>query len=209
MGKHKNKLVIKSLAYFGGAELLSDDPYYEEVMECSRYLAEKGYHTINGGGPGVMKASTEGAHLAGGKVTGVTFYSKDMSLFEGRDSTNLIDKEVVTKSYVERTLTMLALADAYLIFRGGTGTVSEFGMAWGLAKLYYGNHKPIILYGKYWKEIVDTLNKHMNLGDVALKVYSIVDSPQAVHQALIDYEEMHKSNNRARKFNKNEKGFQL
>jgi predicted Rossmann-fold nucleotide-binding protein len=207
--KKKQKLIIKSLAYFGGAVLLPDDPYYAEVAECARYLADKGYHTINGGGPGVMKASTEGAHLGGGKVTGVTFYSKDMALFEGRDTTNLIDKEVITKNYVERTLTMLSLADAYLIFRGGTGTISEFGMAWGLAKLYYGHHKPMILYGNYWKEIVDSFNKHMDLGDVALKVYYIVDTPQAAYKALVEFEEKHKNHKHTRTFNRNEKGFQI
>jgi predicted Rossmann-fold nucleotide-binding protein len=98
-------------------------------------------------------------------VTGVTFYSRDMALFEGRDTTNLIDKEVKTKNYVERTLGhVIAWQMLTLSFRGGTGTISEFGMAWGLAKLYYGHHKPIILYGNYWKEIVDAFDKHMDLG---------------------------------------------
>jgi hypothetical protein len=29
------------------------------------------------------------------------------------------------------------------------GTIIEFGTAWVLAKLYYGHHKPFILFGEF------------------------------------------------------------
>ena len=50
----------------------------------------------------------------------------------------------------------------FLIFKGGSGTISELGTVWVLAKLYYGHHKPFILYGKHWIEIIDTIKKNMN-----------------------------------------------
>jgi len=52
-------------------------------------------------------------------------------------------------NYVERTLKLLELGEIYVIFNGGTGTISEFGMAWGLARLYFGNHKPMVLFGQF------------------------------------------------------------
>ena len=39
-----------------------------------------------------------------------------------------------------------------MVFNGGTGTISEFGMAWGLARLYFGNHKPMVLFGRFGKK---------------------------------------------------------
>ena len=135
---------IKQIAYFGFADAAENDPLYKEAYECSRYLAIKGFVAINGGGPGVMRAVSEGAKDAGGTTIGVTFYPKDITNFEGRDPKNPLDQVIETKNYLERTLKLLELGDVYVIFRGGTGTISEFGMAWGLARLYVDILNPFI-----------------------------------------------------------------
>jgi uncharacterized protein (TIGR00725 family) len=150
---------IKQISYFGFADAAPNDPLYKEAYECAKHLTAKGLTAINGGGPGTMKAVSEGAKAAGGKVIGVTFYPKDVANFEGRDPENPLDREITTANYLERTLKLLDLGDAYVIFRGGTGTISEFGMAWGLARLYFGRHKPLILYGEFWNEIIKSFKK--------------------------------------------------
>ena len=126
---------IKRISYFGFADAKPEDPLYREAFELSKFLASKGFVAINGGGPGVMKAVSEGAKAAKGTAIGVTFYPRDVTNFEGRDPSNPMDKEIKTSNYLERTLKLLELGDAYVVFKGGTGTVSEFGMAWGLARL--------------------------------------------------------------------------
>jgi uncharacterized protein (TIGR00730 family) len=130
---------IKQIAYFGFADALPSDPLYKEAFELSKYLTEKGFTAINGGGPGIMRAVSEGAKDAKGTAIGVTFYPKDITNFEGRDKDNPIDVEIKTKNYLERTLKLLELGDAYVVFKGGTGTLSEFAMAWGLGRLYFVN----------------------------------------------------------------------
>ncbi len=72
------------------------------------------------------------------------------------------------------------MGDIYLVFNGGTGTVSEFGMAWGLAKLYFGHHKPLILFGTFWHEIMETFGRNMLIRPEELKVYRIVTTPEDV-----------------------------
>ncbi len=144
------KRKIRQIAYFGFADADPKDPLYKEAYECAKFLTGKGYVAINGGGPGVMRAVSEGAKAAMGTVIGATFYPKDISNFEGRDKSNPLDIEIKCKNYLERTLKLLELGDVYVIFKGGTGTVSEFGMSWGLARLYFGHHKPLILYGEFW-----------------------------------------------------------
>jgi predicted Rossmann-fold nucleotide-binding protein len=110
-------------------------------------------------------------------------------MFEGRDKTNLFDREVVTANYVERTLALMREAQVYIIFQGGTGTISEFGMAWGLARLYFGHHKPLILYGKFWHKIMHAFEKSMLIRAEESKVYKIVDSPDQVIKAILEFEQ--------------------
>lgn len=179
---------IQNVAIFGYADSKEKDPLYEGVLKVSERLAEAGYTVVNGGGPGVMLAATLGAKQGGGKVIGVTLYPKDMENFEGKDPRNLLDVEIKTDSYVERTLTLMKEGQVYVIFNGGTGTISEFAMAWGLARLYFGHHKPLILYGDFWKEIIEAFKKNMLLRDEEMKVFKIVDSPKGVLKAIKEFE---------------------
>jgi len=175
---------FKNVAIFGFADAHEDRPEWKAAFATAKLLAESGYTIINGGGPGVMKAATLGAKKASGKVIGVTFYPKDSPYFEGRDKSNPIDQEVKTENYLERTLELLDLGDVYVIFKGGTGTISEFGMAWGLARLYFGHHKPFILYGSFWHEIMESFGENMYIRGEELKVYRIVDTPEEVLEEI-------------------------
>ena len=180
--------LINKISYFGFADADPDDPLYKEAYDVAKYLTERGFMAINGGGPGVMRAVSEGARDAGGEPLAITFYPKNITNFEGRDPNNPAKKEIVCKNYLERTLKLLEEGDVYVIFRGGTGTISEFGMAWGLARLYFGHHKPLILYGDYWHEIVTAFIRTMRIRPEDLKVYKIVNTPQEVHEAIGEFE---------------------
>jgi predicted Rossmann-fold nucleotide-binding protein len=136
-----------------------------------------------------MLAATLGARAGGGKVTGVTLYPKDMKNFEGKAKDNILDEEIKTTSYVERTLTLMREGQVYVVFNGGTGTVSEFAMAWGLARLYFGHHKPLILYGKFWKKIIKAFQDNMHMRKEEGKVFKIVDSPEEVLEAIKQFED--------------------
>lgn len=179
---------IKNIAIFGHANTDNKDDLFKKVFDVSKRLAEAGYTVVDGGGPGVMLAASLGAKEGGGKVIGVTLYPKDMKNFEGKDPKNLLDKEIKTDSYIERTLTLMRQGQVYVIFKGGTGTISEFGMAWGLARLYFGHHKPLILYGKFWNKIIKVFKENMLLRPEEFLVYKIVDDPEEVLQAIYDFE---------------------
>ena len=180
---------IHQIAIFGSSHTSEDNPLYEEAYEVCKKLAEAGYVIVDGGGPGVMRAASLGAKAGGGKVIGVTFAADAKMHFEGQDPLNKVDVEIKTKNYLERTLTLLKEGQVYVVFNGGTGTISEFGMAWGLAKLYFGHHKPLILYGKFWENIVQTFKDNMIMRPEELEVYKIVDSATGVLQAILDFEQ--------------------
>ncbi len=175
---------MSKITVFGFADAQPQDQEYQQAYTTCRLLAQKGFTIVDGGGPGIMRAASEGAKAGGGKTIGVTLHPKDMPFFEGRDPQNPLDQVIVTHSYLARTLKLLELGDAYLVFNGGTGTVSEFGMAWGLARLHFGHHRPLILFGQWWQNIMDTFIKNMHIRPEARQVYRVVATPEEAVAAV-------------------------
>lgn len=199
---------IDQIAIFGSAHTSSDGSLAKEVFEVCKELAQVGYTIVDGGGPGVMRAATDGAHAGGGKVIGITFKASAGMNYEGRDILNKFDIEIKAHNYLERTLSLLQSGQVYICFNGGSGTISEFGMAWGLAKLYFGHHKPLILYGRFWKNIIKAFVDNMIITLQEKEVYKIVDSPVGVLEALKEFEtELEKDQHKHIKMTKD--GFSL
>lgn len=176
--------LIKNIAFFGFSETKPKEKLYQQAFKTAQLLASKGYVIINGGGPGIMDASTQGAESVGGETLAITFYPQSAPGFEGRYPKNITDKEIKTGNYVERMFALLEHADLYIIFKGGTGTLSEFATAWCLSRLYFGCHKPFILYGDFWKKIIQTFKKNLFIRKEEEKVFEIVTSPEGVLRAI-------------------------
>ena len=191
--------LIQNVTFLGYADAKQADDPFKAAYEVARLCAQEGYTIVNGGGPGGMKASTMGAKSAGGKAIGVTFFPKDIPVFEGRDKTNKVDHLIVVENYLERTLKLLELGHIFVIFNGGTGTISEFGMAWGLARLYFGHHKPLILYGEFWQEIIFAFTKGMYIRSEERNVFKIVNKPQAALDAIREFENIISNRNHRHK----------
>lgn len=180
---------IKYITFFGSADIDEQHPVYQEAFKVARYLAYHDKVIVNGGGPGVMTAATKGAESAGGETLAITFYPKDMSEFEGRFAGNVADREIRTANYIERMFSLIHHADAFVCFQGGTGTISEWATAWLLAHLYYGNHKPLILYGEFWHELMRVVQNNFFIGQKEQSVYRIVSNEDQLIKALADFEQ--------------------
>ena len=180
--------MIKNVAFFGYADAKPKSELYGQAFETAKLLAEHGYTIVNGVGPGVMDASTQGAVAGKGETLAVTFTPKDAPGFEGRYVRNIVDREIKTSNYMERMFKLMEHGDAYVMFRGGTGTISEFGTAWVLARLYYGHHKPFVLYGDFWHEVVGVLMKHMKMRGTERSVFRIVTTPKGAFQAIKQFD---------------------
>ncbi|MBI2590396.1 MAG: LOG family protein [Candidatus Blackburnbacteria bacterium] len=180
--------MAKNVTFLGYSDTKPGEKLYQEAYGVAAEVAKAGYAVVNGGGSGVMRASTEGAHSVGGHAVGITFYPENITFFEGRDEDNKVDELLETKTYVERTLKLLDYGDIYVIFNGGTGTISEFGMSWGLARLYFGRHKPLILFGGFWYPILEEIARNMKLRKEELEVYKIVTEVEQVVPAIREFE---------------------
>ncbi len=179
---------IKRVAIFGAADVNDSDQVYKDAFQAAQLLAKEGKIIVDGGGPGVMLAATQGAKSVGGHTLAVTFYPEDMPNFEGRSEDNIVDKEIKTKNYIERMFTLMDNADSFVIFKGGTGTLSEWTTAWLLSHLYFGNHKPFILYGEFWEEVIAVIQKHFLIGDQEMQVFRVAHTAQEMLYALDEYE---------------------
>jgi len=97
---------------------------------------------------------------------------------------NKANKEIKTHNYTERMFKLLEHADCFIVFKGGTGTLSEFSTAWVLGKLYYPHHKPFILYGRFWRKIIRVLKEEMLVPAKAMKVFKFAETEGEVLEAL-------------------------
>lgn len=186
--KYASKRFIKNIAFFGDADISEADEIYKSAFDVAEALAKEGYVIVDGGGPGVMEAATSGAKKGGGKTISVTFDPVSAPGFEGKYIGNVTDKEVVTTNYIERMFKLMEYGDSFIIFRGGSGTMSEFGTAWVLAKLYYGHHRPFILFGENWIPIIDAIKENMNIDAKEYSVFEICRNTEEVLRTIQKFE---------------------
>lgn len=182
-------MVIQKAAILGGAEFKEKDPEYQQAWATAKLLAQNGLIILNGGGPGIMRAATEGAHAGGGRAIGVTYHpAYKHENYEGRDPRNLFDEEINQPDYASRMRKLLEISDVHVIFRGGTGTISEFGMTWAQSRIHQGHHIHFILFGDFWQEIMDIFKKYMYMRADEFHLYAVVDTSEQVLHMIRQFE---------------------
>lgn len=180
---------IRKIAFLGGSSWDETSQVYKDAYNTAKLLAENGYQIINGGGPGVMKASTLGCESVGGDSLVITYYpNKEKKNYEGVDPENTFDDEIITLDYFDRTKVMLQNSDVHIIFNGSTGTISEFGMTWASSRIHEGNHKPIILFGRFWEKILEVIKENMLMRPGEVELLKIVETPKEVLEHIKDIE---------------------
>ncbi len=183
----KTNKIIKRVAIFGDADAKKTDQHFIDAFNTAKLLAENGYIIVNGGGPGVMLAATLGAKAGGGRVEIVILDPKrKMKNYEGYNQENheSADKEYKTKNYPDRLNKLIEVGDAFVIFNGGVGTLSEVGLTWQMAKFEYGDHEPLIFFGEELGELVESLIDKLKYDSVEKKLYQIVKTPEEVLETI-------------------------
>ncbi len=180
---------FQRVAIFGSADISEGDEAYRSAFTAAQLLAGEGREIVNGGGPGIMQAATDGAHAANGKVFTISFQPIDAPFFEGKTDSNIGDQDVIAENYVERLNLLMEHSDAFVIFKGGTGTLSEWMTVWLMAHIYYGHHKPFVLFGSFWHEVVAVMQKHFYIGKQELRVFRVADTHADLLRAFQELEE--------------------
>jgi len=195
----KTEKKIKRVSFFGDADAKKNDQHYIDAFNTAKLLAKNGYIVVNGGGPGVMLASTLGAKAGGGKVELVIIDKKvKMGVnYEGTSDENEsnADQTYVTETIQDRTEKIVELADAHIVFKGGTGTMAELSLVWEKAKFEYGKHEPLIFFGDCWKKTIEVLVENLDFDKIEKKVYAFADNPEEVLKIIKDKKSLKKKEN--------------
>jgi uncharacterized protein (TIGR00725 family) len=141
----------KIVTVFGSARIETDSEDYKLAHAVGYGLAKAGYTVCNGGYGGAMEASARGAKEGGGCTIGVAFNNS------GRTQNAWIDKIVQTGPLSERLLKLVELGDAYVVLRGGTGTLLELACVWEFVNKGIIGRRPIVIVGSFWQPVVESL----------------------------------------------------
>ena len=149
--KHKNNIV----SVFGSSRPKQGDPEYLLAYDMGKGLAKAGYTVCNGGYGGIMEATARGAKDSGGQTIGIV-----TEVFSAK-ANSYIDRPIITKTLNERLLKLVELGDAYVVLRGGTGTLLELSTAWEYINKKIIEERPIVVVGEFWSPIIETMNNQL------------------------------------------------
>ena len=136
-----------AVSVFGSARIEPGTKYYELGVEVGRRLAEAGYATITGGGPGLMEAANKGAQEVGGLSVGL-----GIELPFEQSLNTYIDMGMTFRYFFVRKTMFVKYAQAFVVLPGGFGTLDELFEAITLVQTYKVTRFPVVLVGtEFWR----------------------------------------------------------
>src|SRR5215472_410710 len=138
---------------FGSSRPREGDTDYEEARVLGRALARHGFAVCSGGYGGVMEAVSRGAKEADGKTYGVT------AEFFAAQANRWIDNEIRMKTWQERLFELIRLGDAFVVCKGGTGTLVELAVVWEMLNKSVIEKKPLAVLGDFWTLILERVRE--------------------------------------------------
>ncbi len=152
---------IRSICVYCGSSPGRTSDYIETAQAIGSEIARQGLRLVYGGGTkGIMGAVADGAHMAGGKITGIIprfLMNKEATESElGR-----IDELIVTDDMHQRKHAMFEKSDAFVALPGGIGTLEEIVEIMTWAQL--GRHRKPIVFANvngFWDPMLALLD-HM------------------------------------------------
>jgi uncharacterized protein (TIGR00730 family) len=145
----------KVITIFGSSRPMDGDEEYQLAYEVGKQLSLAGFTVCNGGFGGIMEASARGAKEAGGKTIGVTFNIK------GRVANSWIEEQIHVPDLIDRMMKLVEFGDAYVVLKGGTGTLLELAAVWEFINKGLLAEKPIVIIGDFWSGVVETLREEL------------------------------------------------
>lgn len=160
-----------TVTVFGGSRASPGDQDYHDAYRLGQLLARHGFVVCNGGYNGTMEAACRGAKEAGGRTIGVT-----LELFAPLAANPWVDEEHLMPGLFQRLERLTGLGDAYVVLRGGIGTLLELAMVWNLAQVKGATPKPIIVVGHAWHRALDGLRQGLPVREIDWGLLTPVDS---------------------------------
>ncbi|MFI5174898.1 MAG: LOG family protein [Terriglobia bacterium] len=164
---------------FGSRSPQPQDPDYASARHLGKLLAERGYTICTGGYTGIMEATSLGAREAGGHTIGVT-----VETFRGTANPFVVE-EIRTQSLFSRLERLIALGEAYVVFRGGMGTLAELCLVWNLLQMgQVPSHRPVFLCGGFWNQFLEGWKQFTDTAHKDYALLNVVTTPEEIVEGL-------------------------
>lgn len=158
------------ITVFGSARFQANDPYYLQAVEFGKRIAQMGFTTMTGGGPGIMEAANKGAFENGGLSIGC-----NIQLPFEQHLNPYVHKAVTFEHFFVRKVLLVKYSYAFIIMPGGFGTMDEFFETLTLVQTKTLTQFPIVLFGKeYYKDLLVTMNSMAEKGTISKEDMNLV-----------------------------------
>jgi len=142
----------------------------EEARRLGEGIAMRGHALLTGGGPGVMRAASEGAYRAGGLVIGVLPNDRRHPL--EKYPNEYVDIPIYTGMSDARNVINAKTPHVIVALSGGPGTLSEMALALRAETPVISLHAPSFeIPGDYDLTMVDTVEEALREIDNKLRTY--------------------------------------
>lgn len=158
------------ITVFGSARFNEDNEYYIKAREFGKRIAELGFATMTGGGPGIMEAANRGAFENGGVSVGCNIQLP----FEQKPNP-YVNKSITFEHFFVRKVILIKYSYAFIIMPGGFGTMDEFFEILTLVQTKTVTNFPIVLFGKeYYQPLKEMIDWMLERGTISKEDLSLV-----------------------------------
>ena len=168
------------ITVFGSARYKEDHPYYIVARQFGKRIAQMGFTTLTGGGPGIMEAANRGAFESGGKSVGVNVQLP----FEQKPNPYM-QKWITEEYFFIRKVMLLKYSYAFIVMPGGFGTMDEFFNTLTLIQTNSIKQFPMVIFGRdYYRLLMENIEFMASEGTISKKDMSLVLFTDSVDEAM-------------------------
>ena len=158
------------ITVFGSARFKEGHVYYEAARSFGKRIADIGFNTMTGGGPGIMEAANRGAFENGGMSIGCNIKLPFEQL-----ANKYLHRNITFEHFFVRKVLLVKYSYAFIIMPGGFGTMDEFFEILTLIQTKTVTNFPVVLFGKeYYKPLLEVMNRMLEQDTIAKEDLELV-----------------------------------
>ncbi len=151
------------ITVFGSARFREEHAYYQLARSMGAAIAQEGFTTLTGGGPGIMEAANRGAFENGGHSVGC-----NIILPKEQFHNPYMKKWVTIRYFFVRKVLLLKYSYAFVVFPGGFGTMDELFETLTLVQTGIIQRFPIVVMdGKFYEQLMEFLRSMVAQGTIS------------------------------------------
>lgn len=168
------------IAVFGSARFKEGHEFYELAREMGSRLADMGFTTLTGGGPGIMEAANRGAKENGGQSVGC-----NIELPHEQQPNPYLDVSLDFEHFFVRKVMLVKYSLGFVIMPGGMGTLDELFETVTLIQTKKIIQFPIVVMGtEYYRDIRELIDVMIERGTISADDRKLLLFTDSVDEAV-------------------------